>query len=257
LLDGGQDAGDLGHWRHRKGEWLGGAPSLNPRSGVRNLCPADASNLLTRQVLFAIEEVIDEYTIRVATSPRLLRHAARHRAVAGPTLQRRRYAARGESENRSKEFKCDLAMDRLSDHRFLANYFRLYLHAAALNLLVRLRRFIAEPLPALTPQAETASPTSHPAEAARPADETCVPMEALTGAERQRHFRLRRQRDPLGEGQPCTWRTLLIKVVAEVVVSTRRIVVRLSSSWPHLGWYHRVCERVRGVVPTTVPHPSG
>jgi hypothetical protein len=32
---------------------------------------------------------------------------------------------------------------------FMANYFRLYLHAAALKLLVRLRRFIAEPLPAL------------------------------------------------------------------------------------------------------------
>ena len=38
-------------------------------------------------------------------------------------------------------------MDRLSDYRFMANYFRLYLHAAAMNLLVRLRRFIAEPLP--------------------------------------------------------------------------------------------------------------
>jgi hypothetical protein len=31
--------------------------------------------------------------------------------------------------------------------RFVANYFRLYVHAAAMNLLVRLRRFIAEPLP--------------------------------------------------------------------------------------------------------------
>ena len=38
----------------------------------------------------------------------------------------------------------------------------------------------------------------------------------------ERHFGLRRQRDPLGEGYPCTWRTLLIKVAAEVVVSTRR-----------------------------------
>ena len=160
--------------------------------------------------------------------------------MPGPTYDE--YAARGESENRNKEFKCDLAMDRLSDHRFVANYFRLYLHAAALNLLVRLRRCIAESLPALAPQAETASPTNHPAAAARPADETGVPREALTGAERQRHFRLRRQRDPLGEGQPGTWRTLLIKVAAEVVVSTRRIVVRLSSSWPHLGWYHRMSE---------------
>src|SRR5262245_27892070 len=64
------------------------------------------------------------------------------------------YAGRGESENRNREYKCDLAMDRLSGHRFVANYFRLYLHAAAMNLLVRMRRFIAEPLPAMTPQAE-------------------------------------------------------------------------------------------------------
>ena len=45
-----------------------------------------------------------------------------------------------QSENRNKEFKGGLGMDRLSDHRFCANYFRLYLHAAAMNLLVRLRR---------------------------------------------------------------------------------------------------------------------
>src|SRR5205085_11913588 len=90
------------------------------------------------------------------------------------------YAERGESENRNKEFKCDLALDRLSDHRFVANYFRLYLHAAAMNLLVRLRRFIAVPLPALTPQAETAPPTGQTGETVAPADETCVPAEALT-----------------------------------------------------------------------------
>src|SRR5439155_26704415 len=54
------------------------------------------------------------------------------------------YARRGESENRNKEFKCGMAMDRLSDHRFLATYFRLYLHAAALNLLVRLRQELAD-----------------------------------------------------------------------------------------------------------------
>jgi hypothetical protein len=173
----------------------------------------------------------------------------------GPTYDE--YAARGESENRNKEFKCDLAMDRLSDHRFVANYFRLYLHAAAMNLLVRLRRFIAEPLPAPAPPAETAPPTSPPGESALPAAERCVPAEALTGAARQHHFRLRRQRDPLGEGHPCTWRGLLIKVASEVVLSTRRIVVRLSSSWPHLGWYHRVCERVRGPVPRPIPDLSG
>jgi hypothetical protein len=125
------------------------------------------------------------------------------------------------------------------------------------NLLVRLRRFIAEPLPALASQAETVSPTSKPWEAPLPTPETCVPVEALTGAERQRHFRLRRQRDPLGEGHPCTWRMLLIKGAAEVVVRTRRIVVRLSSSWPHLDWYRRVCERLRVPLPIPVLHPSG
>jgi hypothetical protein len=167
------------------------------------------------------------------------------------------YAGRGECENRNKEFKRDLAMDRLSDHRFCANYFRLYLHAAAMNLLVRLRRFIAEPLPAPALHVEEAQATRQPGEAAPPARETGVPVEALTGAVRQRHFRLRRQRDPLGEGHPCTWRTLLIKVAAEVIVSTRRIVVRLSSSWPHRDWYRRVCERLRPPLLTPVPNPSG
>ena len=175
--------------------------------------------------------------------------------LPGPTYDE--YAASGESENRNKEFKCDLSMDRLSDHRFVANYFRLYLHAAAMNLLVRLRRFIAEPLPALPGQPETSPPTSQGSEVAPPSDETCVPAEALTGEERQRHFRLRRQRDPLGEGQPCTWRSLLIKVAAEVIVRTRRIVIRLSSSWPHLNWYLRVCERLRAPLPAPIPHPSG
>jgi hypothetical protein len=149
-------------------------------------------------------------------------------------------------------------MDRLSDHRFVANYFRLDLHAAAMNLLVRLRRFLAEPLPPLAPLAEIVAPAvSPPGEVASLADETRVPAEALTGAERPRHFRLRRQRDPLGEGHPCTWRTLLIKVAAEVIVRTRRIVVRLSSSWPHRDWYLRVCERLRLPLPIPVLHPSG
>jgi hypothetical protein len=129
------------------------------------------------------------------------------------------YAARGESENRNKELKGDLASDRLSDHRFLANYFRLYLHAAALNLLVRLRREIAHP-PVVA--------------------ETGVPVEAWTGAQRKQYQRLRRRQDPLGEGQPWTWRTLLIKVAATVVVSTRRVVVRLAGSWPHLDYFRHV-----------------
>jgi len=130
-------------------------------------------------------------------------------------------------------------MDRLSAQRFVANYCRLYLQAAALNLLVQLRRFVAEPLP-------VAAPASSPLEALANQAAADTPTEALTGADRPRHCRRRRQRDPLGEGHPCTWRTLLIKVAVEVVVSSRRVWVRLSSSWPHLSWYGRVCERLHG-----------
>ena len=35
------------------------------------------------------------------------------------------YSDRGESENRNKELKCGLQADRLSDHRYMANLFRL------------------------------------------------------------------------------------------------------------------------------------
>ena len=134
------------------------------------------------------------------------------------------YADRGESENRNKELKCELQADRLSDHRYLANLFRLYLHAAALNLLVRLRRHVADPPPE-DPSAK-------------------LPGEALCGEARRRFFNRRRERDPLGEGQACTWRMRLIKVAARVVQTTRRVVVKLSGSWPHLEHYRRVSEQV-------------
>jgi len=53
------------------------------------------------------------------------------------------YARRGEQENRIKELKCDLAIDRTSCHRFLANQFRVLLHAAAFVLLSYVRRCLA------------------------------------------------------------------------------------------------------------------
>lgn len=51
------------------------------------------------------------------------------------------YNDRGECENRIEELKNGFACDRLSCHRFVANQFRLLLHAAAYNLvnLFRLR----------------------------------------------------------------------------------------------------------------------
>ena len=110
------------------------------------------------------------------------------------------YADRGESENRNKELKRGLAADRLSDHRYFANLFRLYLHTAAYNLLVRMRQVVEEPLP------QDATPE--------------VPVEALAGRSRRQHHNRRRTHDPLGQGQPCTWRTRLIKVAALVYEST-------------------------------------
>lgn len=49
------------------------------------------------------------------------------------------YAQRGDVENRIKELKLDLKADRTSCHRFLANQFRLLLHAAAFVLMSALR----------------------------------------------------------------------------------------------------------------------
>ena len=53
------------------------------------------------------------------------------------------YVDRGQPENYIKDFKNALAADRLSDHRFFANQFRLFLHAAAYWLLDTLRCWLA------------------------------------------------------------------------------------------------------------------
>jgi hypothetical protein len=53
------------------------------------------------------------------------------------------YVDRGTMENFIKDFKNALAADRLSDHRFWANAFRLLLHAAAYWLLDTLRGWLA------------------------------------------------------------------------------------------------------------------
>ncbi len=139
------------------------------------------------------------------------------------------YSDRGESENRNKELKCGLQADRLSDHRYMANLFRLYLHATAYNLLARLRRVVADPPPE-PKQAE-------------------VPAEALDGPSRRQHHNHRLQRDPLGRGQPCTWQTRLIKVAARVTEPARRVLVELSGSWPYLAHYRHVSEQVLAFSP--------
>ena len=103
--------------------------------------------------------------------------------------------------------------------------FRLYLHTLAYNLLVRVRHEVVAPLPT-------------------PITEPDVPTEALSGRDRRQHHNQRRQHDPLGEGQPCTWQTRLIKVAAFITETARRVVVHLSSSWPYLNHYEEVSNRV-------------
>lgn len=104
------------------------------------------------------------------------------------------YIQRGESEQRIDELKNGLCMDRLSCHRFMANFFRLLLYTAAFNLL----------------------------NAARDCNE--LP-------------------EVLRVGQPCTWRTMLIKVAAVVIQRTRRIVLKLAGNWPWWHMYRSVAER--------------
>ncbi len=119
------------------------------------------------------------------------------------------YADRGESENRNKELKAGLQADRLSDHRYFANLFRLFLHAEAYNLLVRMRHVVVDPPP---------EPSSQD-----------VPPEALPGRARRCWHNQRRQHDPLGEAQPCTWRSRLIKVAARVCQTASYITMEASS----------------------------
>lgn len=104
------------------------------------------------------------------------------------------YIERGESEHRMDELKNGLKMDRLSCHRFMANFFRLLLHTAAMNLLNASR------------------------------DDPEIP-------------------EVLRVGQPCTWRTHVIKVAAVVVQSTRRIRVKLAAHWPWWRMYQAVGRR--------------
>ena len=110
------------------------------------------------------------------------------------------YVQRGESEHRMDELKNGLHMDRLSCHRFMANFFRLLLHVSAMNLLGALRQ--SEQLPQV-----------------------------------------------LQVGQPCTWRTMVIKVAAIIVQTSRRIVVSVAAHWPWWPLYTAVAVRSMSAPP--------
>ena len=143
-------------------------------------------------------------------------------AAGDPEGAYRAYALRGESENRNKELKCDLCLDRLSDHRFMANFFRVHLHCLAHNLVARLRHVVARHAP---PAAE-----ADPDPPATPCDSEVM---------RRKRHNDRRRTDRLAQAQPNTWRMLVIKVAARVVVSCRRVRIELSSTWPNLNYLRR------------------
>jgi hypothetical protein len=63
---------------------------------------------------------------------------------SGPKELYEWYVRPGASENWIKDFKLALKADRLSCHRFIANQFRLLLHAAAYWLLDVLRKKLCE-----------------------------------------------------------------------------------------------------------------
>jgi transposase len=67
--------------------------------------------------------------------------------------------------------------------------------------------------------------------------------------QKRHHHNQRRQTDPLGEGHACTWRTMLFKVAATIVVSTRRVRVLLSGSWPYANFCQAVSQAVLGFTP--------
>ena len=83
-----------------------------------------------------------------------------------------------------------------------------------------------------------------------------LPAEALAGKKRRDFHNRRRAQDPLGEGQPCTWRTRLIKVAAPILVTSRRVVVRLSGCRPCLAHYRHLAAIALGT-PAVMPPKSG
>ena len=103
----------------------------------------------------------------------------------------------------------------------------MFLHCAANNLLVQMRRRIASPPEEPTVQV-LAEQGSDPWQVTHE-----IPAEASTGRTRRKQFNRRRKADPLGEGQAMTWRMMLIKVASRIKLTARRVRVFLSGSWPY------------------------
>jgi hypothetical protein len=91
----------------------------------------------SRRVIVKAERLLDK------DNPRFL--VTNRDGDEQPETLYRLYCQRGEaSENRIKDLLTGCRADRLSCHRFLANFFRLVLHAAAYLLLHHLRQILTE-----------------------------------------------------------------------------------------------------------------
>jgi hypothetical protein len=87
-----------------------------------------------RRVIYKAEVMVEGTNTRFVVTNRMQRPAELYEW----------YIKRGETENHIKDFKVALKADRLSCSRFLANQFRLLLHAAAYWLLDSLRTKLLE-----------------------------------------------------------------------------------------------------------------
>lgn len=104
------------------------------------------------------------------------------------------YCPRGQAENFIKDLKNAIGADRLSCHRFVANAFRMFLHAVAYRLMHALRATLAR----VAPEAQYVST----------------------------------DRVRLGVAQMDTIRLRLLKVAARVTSSVRRVLVQLPRAFP-------------------------
>jgi hypothetical protein len=116
------------------------------------------------------------------------------------------YCARGQSENFIKDLKNALHADRLSCHRFVANAFRLLLHAIAYRLMHALRAAVARVAP----------------------DVVYVSTERVQ----------------LATAQMDTLRLRLLKVAAYISSSVRRVLIRLPAAFPLAGIFFAVAREL-------------
>jgi hypothetical protein len=108
----------------------------------------------------------------------------------------------------------------------------LYLHAFALNLLVLLRSEVSLDL-----APEALGLESDPT------------VEAMNAKAWRKYFNRRRRAYVMGQGYPATWRTRLIKVAVFLSVRCRRIVVKISGSWPYLNHFRMVSSEILSMPP--------